>query len=61
MRRIALLLTAAIGTAAFLAFFYTSMMVNAADVATRVEGENFTTKPAGTYVVTGTRYSRGQL
>jgi hypothetical protein len=36
MKRIALLLTAAIGTAAFLAFFYTSMMVNAADVATRV-------------------------
>jgi hypothetical protein len=61
MRRIALLLTAAIGTAALLAFFYTSMMVHAADVATRVEGENFTTKPPGTSVVTDTtRYSNDQ-
>ena len=61
MRRIALLLTAAIGTAALLAFFYPSMMVNAADVATRVEGEHFTTKPTGTSVVTDTtRYSNNQ-
>ena len=61
MKRIALLLTVAIGTAAFLAFFYTSMMVNAADVATRVEGEHFTTKPTGTSIVTDTtRYSNGQ-
>src|SRR5215212_4301887 len=54
MRRIALLLTAAIATVALLAFFYPSMMVNAADVATRVEGENFDEKPTGTSVVTNT-------
>ena len=56
MRRIALLLTAAIGTATLLAFFYPSMMVNAADVATRVEGENFDIKPSGTQVVTDTTF-----
>jgi Calcineurin-like phosphoesterase len=61
MRRIALLLTAAIGTVALLAFLYPSMMVNAADVAGPVEGENFTTRPAGTTVVTDTtRYSNDQ-
>src|SRR5918994_5575661 len=54
MRRITLLLTAAIGTVALLAFFYPSMMVNAADVATRVEGENVDVKPTGTTVVTNT-------
>src|SRR5215217_6838110 len=54
MRRIALLFTAAIGTVALLAFFYPSMKVNAADVATRVEGENFDEKPTGTSVVTNT-------
>jgi hypothetical protein len=54
MRRIALLLTAAIGTVVLLAFFYPRMMVNAADVATRVEGENFDEKPTGTTVVTNT-------
>ena len=52
MRRIALLLTAAIGTAALLAFFYPGIMVNAADVATRVEGEDFNVQPTGTKVVT---------
>jgi hypothetical protein len=52
MRRIALLLTAAIGTVALLAFFYPSIMVNAADVATRVEGEDFNVQPTGTKVVT---------
>jgi Calcineurin-like phosphoesterase len=52
MRRIALLLTAAIGTVALLAFFYPSIMVNAADV--RVEGEDFSTQPTGTQVVTNT-------
>ena len=56
MRRIALLLTAAIGTAALLAFIYPGMMVNAADVATRVEGEDFDVKPTGTKVVTDTAY-----
>ena len=61
MRRIALLLTAAIGTVALLAFFYPSIKVNAADVATRVEGENFDIKPTGTSVVTDTTlYSNGQ-
>ena len=62
MRRIALLLTAAIGTVALLAFFYPSMMVNAADVAIAVEGENFTTRPAaGTSVVPDTTlYSNDQ-
>jgi hypothetical protein len=61
MRRIALLLTAAIGTAALLAIFYPSMMINAADVAPRVEGENFATRPAGTTVVTNTTlYSNNQ-
>src|SRR5215208_354342 len=54
MRRIALLLTAVIGTAVLLAFFYPGMMVNAADVATRVEGEAFDVKPTGTTVVTNT-------
>jgi len=54
MRRITLLLTAAIGAAALLALFYPSMMANAADVATRVEGENFDVKPTGTTVVTNT-------
>jgi len=54
MRRIALLFTAAIGTVALLAFFYPSMKVNAADVATRLEGENFDEKPIGTSVVTNT-------
>jgi hypothetical protein len=59
MRRIASLLTAAIGTAALLAFFYPGIMVNAADVATRVEGENFATKPAGANIISGTGYSGG--
>jgi Thrombospondin type 3 repeat/Calcineurin-like phosphoesterase len=54
MRRIALLLTAAIGTVVFLAFVYPGMMVNAADVATSVEGEDFDDKPTGTTVVTNT-------
>ena len=54
MRRIALLLTAAIGTAVLLAFVYPGTMVDAADVATRVEGENFDDKPTGTTVVTNT-------
>jgi hypothetical protein len=54
MRRITLLLTAAIGTAALLAFFYPSIMVNAADVATRLEGEDFDVQPTGTIVVTNT-------
>ncbi|MDQ3703648.1 MAG: hypothetical protein M3437_00220, partial [Chloroflexota bacterium] len=41
--------------------FYPSMMVNAADVATRVEGEDFDVKPTGTGVVTDTTlYSNGQ-
>ena len=53
MGRITLLLAAAIGTAALLASFYPSM-INAADVATRVEGENFDDKPPGTKVVTDT-------
>src|SRR5215217_6866497 len=53
MGRITLLLAAAIGTAALLASFYPSM-INAADVATRVEGENFGDKPPGTKVVTDT-------
>jgi hypothetical protein len=56
VRRIALLLTAAIGTAALLAIFYPSMMVNAADVAMRVEGENFEVKPSGTKVVTDSTF-----
>jgi hypothetical protein len=56
MRRIALLLTAAIGTAALLAFFYPGIMVNAADVATRVEGEDFDVQPTGTKVVTDSAY-----
>jgi len=59
MRRIASLLTAAIGTAALLAFFYPSIMVNAADVATRVEGENIAKKPVGTNIINGTGYSGG--
>jgi Thrombospondin type 3 repeat/Calcineurin-like phosphoesterase len=59
MWRIALLLTAAIGTAALLAFFYPNIMVNAAEVATRVEGENFATKPAGYSVISGAGYSGG--
>jgi Thrombospondin type 3 repeat/Calcineurin-like phosphoesterase len=54
MRRIAILFTAAIGTAVLVAFFYPRLMVNAADVATRVEGENFDEKPTGTTVVTNT-------
>src|SRR5829696_6495037 len=54
MRRGALLLTAAMGAAALLALVYPSMMVNAADVATSVEGENFDVKPTGTSVVTNT-------
>jgi hypothetical protein len=53
MRGITLLLTAAIGTVALLAFFYLSIMVNAADeAATPVEGEDFDVKPTGTKVVT---------
>jgi hypothetical protein len=56
MRRIALLLAVAIGTAALLAFFYPSLKVNAADVATRVEGEDFDVKPTGTKVVTDTSF-----
>jgi hypothetical protein len=53
MRGIALLLTAAIGTVALLAFFYPSIMVNAADEAAKpVEGEDFDVKPTGTKVVT---------
>ena len=60
MRRIAMLLTAAIGTVALLAFFYPSMMVNAADVATGVEGENFDVKPTGTSIVNATMYQNGQ-
>jgi hypothetical protein len=59
MRRIALLLTAAMGTAALLAFFYSSMMVDAADVASPVEGEIFTTKPVGANVISGAGYSGG--
>src|SRR5215217_9321338 len=59
MRQIALLLVAAIGTAALLAFFYPSSKVNAADVATRVEGENFATKPLGANIISGTGYSGG--
>jgi hypothetical protein len=54
MRRIALLLTVAMGAAALSAFFYPGMMVNAADVATRVEGETFDEKPTGTSMVTNT-------
>jgi hypothetical protein len=64
MRRIALLLTVAIGTAALLAFFYPGMMVNAAEVAMDVQGEDFTPQPpgtTGTSVVTDTTlYSNGQ-
>jgi Calcineurin-like phosphoesterase len=61
MRRIALLLTAAMGAAALLALFYPSMVVHAADVATSVEGENFDIKPTGTSVVGNTTlYSNGQ-
>jgi hypothetical protein len=59
MRRIALLLTAAIGTAALLAFFYASMMVNAADVATPVEGESFVRANANHTVVSDPMYSGG--
>jgi Calcineurin-like phosphoesterase len=59
MRRIALLLTAAIGTVALLVFFYPSIKVNAADVATRVEGEDFTTSPAGSNIISGAGYSMG--
>jgi hypothetical protein len=59
MRRKALLLTAAMGTAALLAFFYSSMMVDAADVASPVEGESFTTKPVGANVISGAGYSGG--
>ncbi len=59
MRRTTLLLTAAIGAAALLAFLYPSMKVNAADVAMRVEGEDFATKPAGYSVVSGAGYSGG--
>jgi hypothetical protein len=59
MRRIALLLTAAIGTAALFAFFYPSIMVNAAEVFARVEGENFATKPAGYSLISGAGYSGG--
>jgi hypothetical protein len=61
MRRIALLLAAAVGAAALLALFYPSMVVHAADVATSVEGENFDVKPTGTSVVGNTTlYSNGQ-
>ena len=56
MRRIALLLAVAIGTAALLALFYPGIMVKAADVATRVEGEDFDVKPTGTKVVTDTSF-----
>jgi hypothetical protein len=59
MRRIALLLTAAIGTATLFAVFYPNIMVNAADVATRVEGEKFATKPVGANVISGAGYSGG--
>ena len=61
MRRIAIPLTATIGTAALLALFYPSIMINAADVATPVEAETFDVKPTGTSVVTETTlYSNGQ-
>ena len=61
MRRIAIPLTATIGTAALLALFYPSIMINAADVATPVEAETFDDKPTGTSVVTETTlYSNGQ-
>jgi hypothetical protein len=60
MRRITLLLTAAIGTAALLAFFYPSMMVIAADVATPVEGESFVRANANHTVVSDPMYSGGQ-
>jgi thrombospondin type 3 repeat protein/calcineurin-like phosphoesterase family protein len=56
MRRIALLFTAAIATVALLAIFFPSIMVNAADVATRVEGEDFDVQPTGTKVVTDATY-----
>jgi hypothetical protein len=61
MRRIHILLTAAMGTAVLLAFFYPSMIVNGADVATPVEAETFDVKPTGTRVVTdATLYSNSQ-
>lgn len=59
MRRIALLVTVAIGAVALLVFFYPSMKVDAADVATRVEGESFTKKPVGANVISGAGYSGG--
>ncbi len=59
MRRIALLVTVAIGAVTLLVFFYPSMKVDAADVATRVEGENFTSQPTGSNVISGAGYSGG--
>ena len=59
MRRIALLVTVAIGAVALLVFFYPSMKVDADDVAMRVEGENFAIQPAGSNVITGAGYSEG--
>src|SRR5215203_5592317 len=59
MRRIALLLTAAIGTAALLAFFYPKMMVIAADTMP-VEGESFVRANANHTVVNDPMYSGGQ-
>ena len=58
MRRTTLLLTAAIGAAALLAFFYPSMKVNAADENMPVEGEDFA-RPVGSNEITGAGYSGG--
>jgi hypothetical protein len=56
MRRIAILLTAAISTV----LLYQTMVVHAADVASPVEAETFDVKPTGTSVVTNTTlYSNG--
>jgi hypothetical protein len=59
MKRTALVFIAAIGASALLALFYPSVMVSAADVATRLEGESFATKPTGSSIVSGTGYSGG--
>src|SRR5215204_1671830 len=59
MRRIALLLTVAIGTAALLAFFYPRMIVIAADTMP-VEGESFVLANANHTVVSDPMYSGGQ-
>jgi hypothetical protein len=59
MRRITLLLTAVIGTAALLAFFYPRMMVIAADT-TPVEGESFVRANANHTVVSDPMYSGGK-